>query len=134
MKSDVAMDEAPGSRSSEAERILIVESDGEVALEMSRALARGGFHVERCAPREDVVERIRELMPRLVIYDVLLPQLDGFALCRELKSSPETARIGLVLTSFLAAEDRALEAGADAFLLKHASPERLIEIVRDALG
>jgi CheY-like chemotaxis protein len=53
--------------------------------------------------------------------------MDGLTLCRRLKSQPETAGILILVFSHLEAEDRALEAGADAFLRKPLNEEPLVE-------
>lgn len=134
MKLDAAVDPARRSRPKVPARIVIVESDAETAGRMGRTLADAGFVVDVMAPRKKILKRIREREPRMVIAEVLSPELDGFALCRQLKRSPGSSQVRVLLSSFLAAEARALEAGADGFLPKPVSERRLIELVRSVLG
>lgn len=58
-----------------------------------------------------------------------MPKLDGLSLCRQLKSDPATQNTKVLIFSHLHAEQRAREAGADAFLIKPLNEERLIEMV-----
>ena len=69
-----------------------------------------------------------------MITEVLVPKLDGLALCRELKNDPETADIMVLIFSILAASTRAREAGADAFLMKPLAERRLVDTVRELIA
>ncbi len=79
------------------------------------------------------LERARELRPKIVVTEILVPRLDGLSLCRQLKSDPETRSMVVLVFSHLQAEDRALEAGADAFIVKPVDEEHLIETVSKLL-
>lgn len=68
-------------------------------------------------------------VPRIVVTEILVPRLDGLSLCRALKSDPKTRSILVLVFSHLHAEDRAKEAGADAFMIKPIDEEYLIDIV-----
>jgi CheY-like chemotaxis protein len=82
----------------------------------------------------EALELARSLKPSIVITEVLVPGLDGLALCRQLKSTAETRTIPVVIFSVLAAQDRAREAGAEAFLKKPLAEHRLVQVVRDLLA
>jgi CheY-like chemotaxis protein len=64
----------------------------------------------------------------------MVPALDGLRLCRLLKSDPQTAHARVLIFSHLHAEDRALEVGADAFLLKPVNEELLIKTVEKLIA
>ncbi len=87
--------------------------------------------VGEAADGREAVDRARELRPDVVLMDVRMPRLDGVGATRELVSWPHRPRV-LVLTTFDLDEvvDDALDAGADGFLLKRATPEQLIEGIR----
>jgi DNA-binding NarL/FixJ family response regulator len=87
--------------------------------------------VGEAADGREAVARARELQPDVVVMDVRMPRLDGVGATREIVSWPRRPRV-LVLTTFDLDEvvDDALEAGADGFLLKRASPEQLIDGIR----
>ena len=71
--------------------------------------------------------------PDLIITEILVPQLDGLSLCRRLKGAPETADISVLVFSILSSRARALEAGADGFLMKPLAEHRLLTAVQELL-
>jgi DNA-binding NarL/FixJ family response regulator len=87
--------------------------------------------VGEAADGREAVNRARELEPDVVLMDVRMPQVDGVTAVREIVSWPRRPRV-LVLTTFDLDEvvDDALDAGADGFLLKRATPEQLIDGIR----
>ena len=109
--------------------ILVVERNPVVQRLERFFLEQAGYTVEFASDGQSALERARELRPRIVVTEIMVPVLDGLSLCRILKSEPETAHARVLIFSHLHAEDRAREVGADAFLLKPFSEERLIETV-----
>jgi len=63
----------------------------------------------------------------------LIPRLDGLALCRSLKADPVTQRVPILVISVLAAQERAQQSGADAFLAKPLEKTSLVASVRGLL-
>jgi len=109
--------------------ILVVERNPIVQHLERYFLEQAGYTVEFASDGTYALERARELRPRIVVTEIMVPALDGLSLCRILKSEPETAHTRVLIFSHLHAEDRAREVGADAFLLKPLSEELLIETV-----
>lgn len=71
--------------------------------------------------------------PALILLDVLMPLMDGYELCKKLKSNLETRRIPIVfITGNITDEERwrGLEMGAEAYLTKPVDPERLLAVVQ----
>ena len=114
--------------------ILVVERDPHVRELEAFFLNEAGYAVEFTEDGPSALARARELKPELVITEVLVPKLDGLALCRELKSDPATSGIMVLIFSILAATTRAREAGADAFLMKPLAERRLVETVRELIA
>jgi CheY-like chemotaxis protein len=81
-------------------------------------LERNGFEVTFADDGVAALELARTTAPTAVVTEILLPKLDGLTLCRQLRDDPATERIPVVVFSILAAETRAAEAGAAAFLRK----------------
>ncbi len=75
----------------------------------------------------------RKIVPDIIITEILVPKLDGLALCRQLKADARTRDIAVLVFSILAAAGRAREAGADAFLLKPLAEHTLVGTVRQLL-
>lgn len=114
--------------------ILVVERDPHVRELEGYFLERAGYRVEFAEDGEGALELVQEVRPDLVITEVLVPRLDGLAVCRRIKEdSGLTATIVLVF-SILSVGARAREAGADAFLLKPLAERSLVETVRELLG
>jgi len=67
------------------------------------------------------------------VTEILVPALDGLALCRRLKADPRTCDVAVLVFSILSAADRAREAGADAFLLKPLAEHTLVRTVQALL-
>lgn len=122
-------DSAELSDKSQRALILVVERNPVVQRLERYFLEQAGYTVEFAADGRHALERARELRPRIVVTEIMVPVLDGLNLCRLLKSDPQTAHARVLVFSHLRAEDRAREVGADAFLLKPLSEELLIETV-----
>lgn len=114
--------------------ILVVERNPVVQRLERYFLEQAGYTVEFASDGRSALERARGLRPRIVVTEIMVPVLDGLSLCRILKSEPATAHARVLIFSHLHAEDRALEVGADAFLLKPFSEELLIETVEKLIA
>ncbi|HXU30598.1 MAG TPA: response regulator [Thermoanaerobaculia bacterium] len=113
-------------------KILVVEdSPTELAITTS-ALAGRGYRVLTAADGEEAIRKIRDDRPDLVLLDVVLPGKNGFQICREIKSKPDTQAIKVVLvTSKNQESDRfwGMKQGADEYLTKPFSTEDLLAVV-----
>lgn len=109
--------------------ILVVERNPAVQRLERFFLEQAGYSVEFASDGLNALERARELKPAIMVAEILVPALDGLSLCRALKADAATSHILVLIFSHLHAEDRALEAGADAFLIKPLNEELLIETV-----
>ena len=114
--------------------ILCVERDPYVRELESYFLSEAGFGVTFAEDGLQALELARRSHPTIIITEILVPKLDGLALCRRLKSDPATSDIAVLVFSLLAAERRAQDAGADAFLTKPLSADSLKETVRRLLA
>lgn len=115
------------------ERILVVEDEPKIAALIADYLRADGFRVTRCDRGDTALEALREAPPDLVVLDVMLPGLDGLAVCRELRRF--SAVPVLMVTARVEEVDRllGLELGADDYLCKPFSPRELVARVRAQL-
>ena len=113
--------------------ILVAERDPHIRSLEAHFLEEAGFEVACAADGREALECARERQPAIVITEILLPKLDGLALCRQLKFDPRTLRVKVVVFSILAASSRAAEAGADAFLMKPLAEQRLLSTVNSLI-
>jgi DNA-binding response OmpR family regulator len=106
-------------------RIMVVDDDPTVSEIVVKYLERDGFVVSAVPDGREALERARVELPELVVLDLMLPEVDGFEVCRQLR---ELAPIPVVMLSARGDEqDRimGLELGADDYLAKPFSPREL---------
>jgi two-component system response regulator MprA len=103
-------------------RILVVEDDTRLAATLERVLAAEGHEVERVGDGLEALKRAREQSFDLVVLDVMLPSLDGVAVCRRLRA---TAQVPVLMLTALA--------GTDDYLVKPFAYEELLARVRALL-
>ena len=113
--------------------ILVVERNPVVQRLERFFLEQAGYIVEFASDGLSALARAQELSPKIVVTEILVPRMDGLSLCRALKADPRTESTIVLVFSHLHAEDRAMEAGADAFLVKPIEEESLIDIVSKLL-
>jgi two-component system, OmpR family, response regulator ResD len=115
------------------QRILVVEDDPTIAQVIIDYLGQAGFFPVVASDGVTGLELASQIMPDLVVLDVMLPRLDGIGFCRQLRVSSQVPVI--MLTSLGAEEDRllGLEVGADDYLTKPFSPRELVLRVRSVL-
>ncbi len=96
-------------------------------------LNEAGYSVDFAEDGIAALALARELRPAIIVTEIMVPKLDGLALCRAIRQDPELADTVVLIFSILAAHGRARDAGADAFLIKPLVEQRLVQTVRELL-
>jgi two-component system phosphate regulon response regulator PhoB len=117
------------STEGKSDKIILIEDDPDVLDLVRYNLNKAGFSVTVARDGLDGLKAVRTAGADLVVLDLMLPEMRGEDVCRELKSDPATARIPVImLTAKAQADDRiaGLELGADDYVTKPFSPRELI--------
>jgi two-component system response regulator BaeR len=113
--------------------ILIVEDDAKIADMLANYLHMHGFATELCGDGQDAVTRIRQQAPALVVLDLMLPGLDGLAVCTEVRTFSTVPII--MVTARVDEIDRllGLDTGADDYVCKPFSPREVVARIKALL-
>jgi len=116
--------------------ILVIEDDDDILELIRYNLNKEGFNVSGVGSGEEGVSQARANPPDLIILDLMLPGIDGFEVCRELRGDPKTAHIPLIMLTARGEEAdivSGLELGADDYIIKPFSPRVLLARIRTVL-
>ncbi len=122
---------APATRT--AGRVLVVEDERDVAELIRYNLSREGYDVVVAGSGGDAIKQAREVQPDVVLLDIMVPQVNGWEVCRRLKQDAETRAIPVIMVTGRVEEgDKVLgfEMGADDYVTKPFSPRELVARVR----
>jgi PAS domain S-box-containing protein len=126
---------ADGEGSEKRPRVLIADDNADMRHYLVRLLSER-FEVIAVANGRTALDAVQEKLPDLILSDVMMPELDGFGLLRELRKNPETSTTPIILLSARAGEESRVEgfdAGADDYLIKPFSARELIARVQTHL-
>ena len=116
-----------------SQKVLVVEDDNNIAELLRLYLQKDGFEVSHAADGGKAVEIAREIQPDLVLLDIMLPVMDGWQVCRELRKTMKMPII--MLTAKGETEDKVsgLEMGADDYIVKPFEVKELLARVHAVL-
>ncbi len=110
-------------------RVLVIEDEPDVAELMRYNLAKDGYEVQVAANGPDGLTRARMFRPDMILLDLMLPQLNGWEVCRRLRQDSDTRGIAVIMVTGRVEEgDKVLglEIGADDYVTKPFSPRELL--------
>lgn len=113
--------------------ILVVDDDPKITAFLRRSLTYAGYRVRDAGSGVDALDVAAESRPDLVILDLMLPDLDGFEICRRLRQETDALILMLTAKDEVADKIRRLDSGADDYLVKPFALEELLARVRALL-
>jgi DNA-binding response OmpR family regulator len=119
-----------------APRILIVDDDPDMVELLQLGLTEAGYSTCTASTGNQALQEVQRSLPDLVILDLLLPEINGFSVCQQLRQNPATAAIPILMITVLPGQFPRLvgvEAGANAYLNKPFRMEELVAHVSDLL-
>jgi DNA-binding response OmpR family regulator len=114
-------------------RVLVVEDEQDVAELIRYNLVKEGYDVALVSNGAEALKRAREAKPDVILLDIMVPQLNGWEVCRRVKQDPDTRGIAVIMVTGRVEEgDKVLgfEMGADDYVTKPFSPRELIARIR----
>jgi len=130
-------DHPPAAQASNAKRVLLVDDDEELRLALKLRFESSGFQVLTAADGLEALRKGREERPHLIILDLMLPQLNGYEVCRLLKYDQKFHHIPIILFSARCRQEDVeigRNVGADAYVTKPFNGKDLIAKVEELLN
>ena len=113
-----------------AGRVLILDDEAQIRRVLRTTLVASGFVVREARSGEEALEMIREEMPDLLIIDINLPGMSGFEVCHEIRESCDVPIIMLSVRNNERDKVRALDSGADDYVVKPFGIQELLARIR----
>ena len=118
-------------------KILVVDDEIYIVHILDFSLGMEGYEVFTALDGEQALERLKSDKPDLIVLDIMMPKLDGYEVCRTIKTNPETQHIPVILLSAKGRnvdQKMGFDVGADAYITKPFSPRKLVERINQLLG
>ena len=129
--------ESPSAGNGDPRTVLVVDDNPDERAIQGAMLTHLGYRVAEAADGGEALERARAMRPDLILLDVAMPRMDGFAVCRALRANEQTRDIAILLfTASVVREvrDQASAAGANDVLMKPVDPHTVAERIRALIG
>ena len=117
-------------------KILVVEDDANAVKLIEYTLEQEGYQVITASDGLEGLTKAQFEHPDLIVLDIMLPGLDGYEICHQLRQKPETAELPILMLSAKARKedkDTGLKTGADDYLAKPADPSLIVAKVEALL-
>ncbi|MBQ9217121.1 MAG: response regulator [Muribaculaceae bacterium] len=124
---EVQLDDARLPEGDDLCRVLVVDDHNDVAYYIGQQLGQQ-YHVSYAANGRDALDKAEQLVPDLLITDLMMPEMDGYELCRQVRRHPVLNHIPIIMVTARCTDEdrmRGYELGADAYLEKPFNPDEL---------
>ena len=118
-------------------KILVVDDEIYIVHILDFSLGMEGYEVVTALDGEQALEKVKTEKPDLIVLDIMMPKLDGYEVCKHIKSNAGTQHIPVILLSAKGRNvDQKLgfDVGADDYITKPFSPRKLVERINQLLG
>ncbi|MBI2608079.1 MAG: response regulator [Deltaproteobacteria bacterium] len=117
-------------------KVLLVDDEKDFREIMRPVLEVEGWEVIEASCGKEALEKVKQERPNIIILDVMMPTLDGFTICKELKTDEKYKNIPIILLTVKfgkADHERGIEVGADAYITKPFETDELIKQIKSLL-
>ena len=118
-------------------KILVVDDDADLIELIRFNLKRAGFSIGTASNGLEALKKARSIRPDLIVLDLMMPELDGFAVCEILRREKATCSIPIIILTALSGElgrMSGFECGATEYLTKPFSPKAVVARIQNLLG
>ena len=123
----------PQNEKKQKTKVLIVDDEATIRRILETRLKLSGYEVDSAVDGEEALEKFNTYHPDVVILDIMLPKIDGFVVCQEIRSYSEVPVIILSAVADVQERIKGLELGADDYVTKPFSPNELEARIRSVL-
>lgn len=116
--------------------ILIADDEPFIQRSLSFVLRKEGFEVEVASDGEEAIQKARKFKPKIIFLDVIMPRMNGFKVCKTIKSDKELCSSYVIILTCKGQEsdkERGLSEGANDFVTKPYSPREIVSKVKSIL-
>jgi len=114
----------------QAQDVLVIDEDESVQKALTKILEPEGFNVISARTGQDGLRLARERNPKIIILDILMPDMDGWTVLKELKQDPHLSAIRVVLLTMTDDKETGFALGASAFINKPIEQDQLLEAIQ----
>jgi len=116
--------------------VLVVDDEDMIRSVLRLTLVHAGYDVTEAENGEDALSKVQEERPDLILLDVMMPGMDGFAVCEQLRQSPDTAGLPIIMLSARSdsrSRQEGRRVGATKYLTKPVEANKLLKHVEEVL-
>lgn len=118
-------------------KILIIEDESDQIMMMRTRLESNGFEIISSPNGDDGIKKARSERPDLILLDLVMPKIDGYEVCRRLKSSPETKDIPVIIITAVMRRDiekLCTDVCADGLVKKPYDPLEFLQLIQELIS
>ena len=119
-----------------SQKVLVIDDEQELLLLLKARLENAGYTVCLASNGSQGIHQAKEEFPNAILLDLMMPGMDGFQVCKELKSDKKTSDIPIVALTALGEEEsakKALKLGMKTYIVKPFDSEMLLAALKEAL-
>jgi DNA-binding response OmpR family regulator len=117
-------------------KILIADDNENIREALTYLLEDEGYSLSMAKDGAETLAKVREVHPHILFLDIMMPEINGYDVCRIIKSDPDLKRIYVIMLTAkgqVAEQERGRAAGADEYIVKPFSPMEILAKIKDIL-
>ncbi len=117
-------------------KILIADDNENIREALTYLLEDEGYSLSIAKDGAETLAKVREIHPNILFLDIMMPEINGYEVCRIIKNDPELKKIYVIMLTAkgqVAEQERGRSAGADEYIVKPFSPMEILAKIKDIL-